>query len=453
MMRSAMVLVVGLCVLIFSALSSLASSGRVALVIGNSAYSQVEKIRNPGNDATAIGAALRRMGFEVTVVHDATKVEFDSALSTFSDVAAGADIAVVFYAGHGMELNGSNYLIPTDATLSTDAQATPETVTLDNVLDAVRSVKGLRIVLLDVYRKNPFVLKMKPNGASRSIGRGLAGIEPTPNLLVSYSAEAGATANGVDSDHSPYTEGLLKFLEMPGLEVNFLFRRVSAYVRNKTDGQQTPFEYSSLPEEPVYLSPPSATNFPATKAQMVLYEERVGMPEPTALAGSVTWSIDMRTDAKGHSDPVVRGHMEIPQRNLTAVLTLERNTDLSIAASHLFELSFQIAAGFEGGGINSWTSMSMKTTEGARGDMLIAVAGKVTDTLYMLALNGLPDARAKNIELLGKRRWIDLPIFYQNGTRALLTLEKGEGGERVFNQAIQAWASDDLARTDGGNAQ
>lgn len=89
MMRSAMVLVVGLCVLIFSALSSLASSGRVALVIGNSAYSQVEKIRNPGNDATAIGAALRRMGFEVTVVHDATKVEFDSALSTFSDVAAG----------------------------------------------------------------------------------------------------------------------------------------------------------------------------------------------------------------------------------------------------------------------------------------------------------------------------------------------------------------------------
>jgi hypothetical protein len=97
--------------------------------------------------------------------------------------------------------------------------------------------------------------------------------------------------------------------------------------------------------------------------------------------------------------------------------------------------------------------MSMKTTEGARGDMLIAVAGKVTDTLYMLALNGLPDARAKNIELLGKRRWIDLPIFYQNGTRALLTLEKGEDGERVFNQAIQAWASDDLARTDGGNAQ
>ncbi|QND42512.1 hypothetical protein HB770_13645 [Rhizobium leguminosarum bv. viciae] len=260
MMRSAMVLVVGICVLIFSALSSLASSGRVALVIGNSAYSQVEKIRNPGNDATAIGAALRRMGFEVTVVHDATKVEFDSALSTFSDVAAGADIAVVFYAGHGMELNGSNYLIPTDATLSTDAQATSETVTLDTVLDAVRSVKGLRIVLLDVYRKNPFVLKMKPNGASRSIGRGLAGIEPTPNLLVSYSAEAGATANGVDSDHSPYTEGLLKFLEMPGLEVNFLFRRVSAYVRNKTDGQQTPFEYSSLPEEPVYLSPSSATN-------------------------------------------------------------------------------------------------------------------------------------------------------------------------------------------------
>ncbi|MGR9267900.1 hypothetical protein ACU8OQ_11085 [Rhizobium leguminosarum] len=85
--------------------------------------------------------------------------------------------------------------------------------------------------------------------------------------------------------------------------------------------------------------------------------------------------------------------------------------------------------------------------------MLIAVAGKVTDTLYMLALNDLPDARAKNIELLGKRRWIDLPIFYQNGTRALLTLEKGEDGERVFNQAIQAWASDDLARTDGGNAQ
>jgi hypothetical protein len=94
----------------------------------------------------------------------------------------------------------------------------------------------------------------------------------------------------------------------------------------------------------------------------------------------------------------------------------------------------------------------MKATESDRGDTLIAVPAKVTDNLYMLALNDLPEARAKNLELL-ERQWIDLPISYQDGKRALLTLEKGADGERVFNQAIQTWASNDLVRTDAGNAQ
>lgn len=185
---------------------------------------------------------------------------------------------------------------------------------------------------------------------------------------------------------------------------------------------------------------------------MFLYEEKPEKAQPTTVPGSVTWSIDMRTDASGHSDPVIQAHIAVPKRHLTAVLTLERNADPSVSASHLVELSFRIAPGFKGGGIYSLRSMSMKATEGDRGDTLIAVPAKVTDNLYMLALNDLPEARAKNLELL-ERQWIDLPISYQDGKRALLTLEKGADGERVFNQAIQAWASDDLTGTAAGNAQ
>ncbi|TCA33870.1 hypothetical protein E0H66_18930 [Rhizobium leguminosarum bv. viciae] len=186
--------------------------------------------------------------------------------------------------------------------------------------------------------------------------------------------------------------------------------------------------------------------------QMFLYEEKPEMAQPTTVPGSVTWSIDMRTDASGHSDPIIQAHIAVPKRHFTAVLTLERNADPSVSASHLIELSFQIAPGFKGGGIYSLRHMSMKATESDRGDTLIAVPAKVTDNLYMLALNDLPEARAKNLELL-ERQWIDLPISYQDGKRALLTLEKGADGERVFNQAIQTWASNDLVRTDAGNAQ
>ncbi|ANL34530.1 MULTISPECIES: hypothetical protein [Rhizobium] len=186
--------------------------------------------------------------------------------------------------------------------------------------------------------------------------------------------------------------------------------------------------------------------------QMFLYEEKLGSAQPTILPGSVAWSIDMRTDASGRSDPVIQAHIAVPKRGLTAVLTLERNADASVSASHLVELSFQIAPGFKAGGIYSLMRMSMKATEGARGDELIAVPAKVTDNLYMLALNDLPEARARNLELL-ERQWIDLPISYQDGTRALLTLEKGVSGDRVFKQAIQAWAANDLAGTAAGNAQ
>ncbi|EJT05472.1 hypothetical protein RCCGE510_09585 [Rhizobium sp. CCGE 510] len=177
------------------------------------------------------------------------------------------------------------------------------------------------------------------------------------------------------------------------------------------------------------------------------------MAQPTTVPGSVAWSIDMRTDAKGRSDPVIlQAHIAVPTRHLTAVLTLERNADPSVSASHLIELSFQIAPGFKGGGIYSLQRMSMKATESDRGDALIAVPAKVTDNLYMLALNDLPEARARNLELL-ERQWIDLPIFYQDGKRALLTLEKGADGDRIFNQAKQAWAANDLAGTAAGNAQ
>lgn len=237
------------------------AAGRVALVIGNSDYQSVGRLNNPVNDATAVSQALGRLDFGVTLVTDASKARFETALADFSEKAEGADIALIYYAGHAMEMNGTNYLIPTDATLKSDNRVAFETVTLDDMLNAIDGVPGLKMVLLDSCRNNPFLADMARRKLGRSIGRGLARVEPpTAGLLISYSAAAGTTADDGEGAHSPYTTALLDNIEKPGLEINMLFRSVAASVKKQTKGDQTPFDYGSLPDEAIYLKPPAAGN-------------------------------------------------------------------------------------------------------------------------------------------------------------------------------------------------
>lgn len=175
--------------------------------------------------------------------------------------------------------------------------------------------------------------------------------------------------------------------------------------------------------------------------KVFLYEERLGQSSPTAIVGAVNWSLQEGKGEDGRPEPSVQGLITVPERGLTATFTLSRNTDSSLPASHLVELAFQLPPNFEGGAIDSIQRISMKATEQDRGDPLIAVPAKVTDDVYMVALNDLPDSRATNLDLLKNRNWIDIPVVYRNGRRALLTMEKGPTGTDAFNKAIAEWGA------------
>jgi tetratricopeptide (TPR) repeat protein len=225
-----------------------APSRRIALVIGNSSYASVGALTNPRNDAKAMSETLRRLGFtDVTEHYDLGLAAMNEALKTFGDKAAGADWAVVFFAGHGMEMNGTNYLIPIDAKLLRDNHVPEEAVSLDRIQAKVDGATKLGLVILDACRNNPFSAKMtRSAGNTRSIGRGLGVIEPEGNVMVAFAAKHGTVAEDGAGRNSPFTEALLARVEEPNLDVGILFRKVRDDVRAKTQRRQDPFIYGSL---------------------------------------------------------------------------------------------------------------------------------------------------------------------------------------------------------------
>jgi Caspase domain len=243
---------------------------RVALVLGNSAYQNVAPLPNPVNDGAVIAATLKDAGFDVVDSrHDLPAAETRRALRDFADRARDADIAVVYYAGHGMELDGANYLIPVDAKLERDTDVYDEAFSLERILLAVEPARQLRLVILDACRDNPFAKIMKKTVASRAIGRGLAKVEPaSPNTLIAYSAKAGSTALDGDARNSPFTTALAKHLTTPGLDVRRAFGFVRDDVLKNTGNRQEPFVYGSLGGDDVPLVPvKSAPSTPGPNPQ------------------------------------------------------------------------------------------------------------------------------------------------------------------------------------------
>ncbi|OWV80138.1 hypothetical protein ATY77_25260 [Rhizobium sp. R634] len=184
---------------------------------------------------------------------------------------------------------------------------------------------------------------------------------------------------------------------------------------------------------------PQQTAPVGSSQKMFLYEERIGQSSPTAIEGSVVWSVQREAGQDGRQEATVQGNVTVPERNLSALVTFKRNSDPSLPASHLVEIVFSVPPNFEGGSIESVQRISMKRTEQDRGDALIAVPAKITDDFHMIALNDYPDARKANLDLMATRSWIDIPITYRNGRRALLTMEKGDSGTEAFNTAIKEW--------------
>src|ERR1700720_918860 len=233
---------------------------RVALVLGNSAYQNVAALSTPVNDGAVIAAKLKEAGFDVVDSRrDLPAAETRRALRDFADRARDADIAVVYYAGHGIEVDGTNYLIPVDAKLERDTDVFDEAFSLDRVLLAIEPAKQLRLVILDTCRDNPFSKSMKRTVAARGIGRGLAKGEPaSPNTLIAYSAKAGSTAQDGDDKNSPFTIALAKHLTTPGLDVRRAFGFVRDDVLKATGNRQEPFVYGSLGGDDVPLVPAPA---------------------------------------------------------------------------------------------------------------------------------------------------------------------------------------------------
>jgi len=239
---------------------------RVALVIGNSAYKSAPRLTNPVNDATLVGGMFKTAGFDnVDIRLDLNAADMRRSLREFAGRTRDAEIAVIYYAGHGIELDGTNYLIPTDAALETDGDVLDETVALDRALFAVEPAKQLRLVILDACRDNPFAKTMKRTVASRAIGRGLAKIEPaSPNTIIAFAAKAGSTASDGDAKNSPFATALVERLPTPGLDLGKAFRFVRDDVLKSTGYKQEPYVYGSLGGDDVSLVPakPAAASGP-----------------------------------------------------------------------------------------------------------------------------------------------------------------------------------------------
>ena len=233
-----------------------AAQTRIALVIGNGAYRHVPVLPNPGNDAGDVAASLERLGFAVRRVTDGTFEDMRRALIDFGQRARAAEIAVVFFAGHGMEIGGENWLIPVDAELKTDLAADHEAVALKSIMPMLASASKLGLVILDACRNNPFAAKMQRTVRTRAVSRGLTHIEPTGSVLVAYAARDGTTAADGTGRNSPFTAALLSHVETPGLEISFLFRNVRDDVLRATQREQEPFVYGSLSRDAIYLKPP-----------------------------------------------------------------------------------------------------------------------------------------------------------------------------------------------------
>lgn len=236
---------------------------RVALVVGNAAYRNVDPLLNPHKDAKAVAESLRNVGFEVvTLANDQTREQMINALRTFANEAEKSDWAMVYYAGHGIEVGGVNYLVPVDATIAVDRDIQFEAVPLSQVLNATDAAKKIKLVVLDACRNNPFkprqtaapevvATSMSTAGApitTRSVnGRGLAEVKVTGATLVVYAAKDGQVALDGEGGNSPFAVAVVQRLATPGVEINKLFRLVRDDVMEATAGRQEPYTYGSLP--------------------------------------------------------------------------------------------------------------------------------------------------------------------------------------------------------------
>jgi hypothetical protein len=221
---------------------------RVALVIGNSAYKNAPQLKNPANDATDMAAALKRLGFDVVSGLDVDFSNMRGLVRIFSDKLDSADVALLFYAGHGLQVSGKNYLVPVDAQIESPADLDFGTIDLDLVLHSMEADTRVNIIFLDACRDNPLAanLARRMGTRSASVSRGLAQVESGVGTLIAFSTQPGNVALDGVGRNSPFTSALLKTIEQPGLSLGDILINVRNDVLATTDRKQVPWDNSSL---------------------------------------------------------------------------------------------------------------------------------------------------------------------------------------------------------------
>ncbi len=307
---------IGVLAILLLAAAPAAASKKIALVIGNGAYAEAP-LKNPPSDARAIAATLKRQGFEVLLKENATKAQMNEIVADFGEKLGEGDTALFFYAGHGMQVQGRNYLIPTDAKISSEQRVRLETLDVEAVLDQMAAARArVSMVILDACRNNPFERRF------RSIGGGLAQINAPEGTMIAYATSPGKVAADGEGANGLYTQELLKALAQPGLKVEDVFKQVRIGVARASNGAQVPWEASSLTGD-FYFQPPAASAAVAPTAAPAV----VAAPAPAIDREGMFWD-----SVKGSSDPAeLRAYLDTYPTGIFAPIARARVASLEAA--------------------------------------------------------------------------------------------------------------------------
>ncbi|PBC07827.1 caspase family protein [Mesorhizobium sp. WSM3859] len=386
----------------FGAQAAAPDSKRVALVIGNSKYVNAVALPNPANDARLIASTLRNAGFEVIEGVDQDNAGMHSLISKFTEESYNADLAVIYYAGHGMQVDGKNYLIPVDAELTAPAYLKTRTVQIDEFMAALPADPAVGIIILDACRDNPLARTLAAAlPKSRSLGAGLAPVDAkadgmgTGGVLIAYATDPGAIAfdgNGVDS---PYSLALAKHLTEPGVEIQSALTRVRGEVTEATQGRQRPWHNASLGRE-VFIGKPAAETASPSATPVADAAKASAAPAPVA-SEPPSWEVEQRLwdeASKKNAIPYYEAYLDqFPNGRFATVAKLNIDQLKDPAASK------QVAAlGADDASANPGSAV--RTSVGITDEMRKTQGSELTESAIGLDRNGRIDLQLR-IEALG----------------------------------------------------
>ena len=295
---------------------------KVALVVGNANYAEAP-LRNPVNDARAIARQLRGKGFEVLLRENVTKAQFSEAVADFGERISAGDTALFFYAGHGLQVQGRNYLVPIDARITSEQRVRLEAMDVEAVLDQTTAAKAkVSLVILDACRNNPFERRF------RSTGGGLAQINAPEGTLIAYATAPGKVAADGEGSNGLYTQALLSALAEPGLKVEEVFKNVRIEVARVSGGAQIPWEASSLTGDFFFVPPVEQT----AVREAMFWDSVKGSTDPAELNAYLTLY------PNGHFAPIARARIAaVEAARALATAEAERNRQAADAARQAAE--------------------------------------------------------------------------------------------------------------------